>query len=219
MKKHLSLLLFPLLLLTSCGSFNEKEFIDGALEEIKTFEAVSSSTYTVEPKGHVIKFDSFVKWEGITFDVPTGEVTYNEETQETKIDLGKSFAIGLPLRLNEKNFYPTKEGEADTPYAYGRFKYLLAYRSDPIHYMKYKTNEDSLIFYIEEVSKPLEMNNVFVPNGPTNPRPVKVNGRFNIEARYNHQGLLTYESIKTINAGKDPDERTVDYSVTYTYNA
>ena len=85
--------------------------------------------------------------------------------------------------------------------------------------MDYKTEDGNLVLFIKNVSKPLSMNNVIVPNGPSKPKPVKVYARFNITATYNSKGLLIQEDIKTVNYKTDPAERTVDYVVDYTYHA
>lgn len=224
MKKRLSLWLFPFVLLASCSSYDPTIFINGVKEVVSTFETPTETTYTVVPKGHVVKFNEFYNWEDNSFDVPSGEVKKevdeNGNEVTTEIDLSESYASSLPIRLNLQNFYPEDDTkETPTEYAYGIFSYVLGYNADHIHFMDYKTEDGNLVLFIKNVSKPLSMNNVIVPNGPSKPKPVKVYARFNITATYNSKGLLIQEDIKTVNYKTDPAERTVDYVVDYTYHA
>lgn len=220
MKKHYSLFLLPFLMLSSCsGSFNQEEFIATVCKELESIQQPTETTYTVLPEGNVIHFTQFREklWKDVTFDVPTGEVTV--EDGKVTADIGKSFALRLPILINKDNFTPADSSISVTNYSFGVLNYILGYKSDPIHFIDFKKEEGNFVFFIENVSKPLYIYNVDVPKGPSKPKEVKINARFNITATYNAKGLLIEEKVKTINADTDEKNRTVNFSVKYTYNA
>ena len=89
--------------------------------------------------------------------------------------------------------------------------------SDNIHFLEYQKEGDNLVFFTKNVSKDMSFYNLVVPNGPSKPKPVSCYARYNFTLTYNSEGLLVSEEVKTKNAGKEAEDRTIDAKITYSY--
>lgn len=209
MKKS-ALFLLPVLLLASCSSYNEKAVIASSKEAVAAVTTTDKTKYTVKPEGHVLQFNTFINWEDKTYDVPSGVVEGEE------LNLGRSHALRAPIRLTAENYYPSDDNYYS--YGYGLLKEYLASDIDAKHFLQFKKDGDNLVFYSNKVSKEGWFYNVDVGNG-SKKKPVTVYSRFNYVLTYNKEGLLMTEQIQSTNLNIDSAEMTVDYRVTYTYNA
>lgn len=210
MKKS-NLLLLPLILLCSCSGYDENALIKRSVASIASIdEATDRVTYTGKPEGHVLNFTEFTVNEQKVNDVPSLEL------EDSGYVYGSSYALSAPMRLSKNSYYP-KEGTDDSMYSYSTLSYLLNSSGDNIHHMEFEEKDDSLVFFVKNISKELSMGKV--NSDPENPpkKSVKLYARYNITLTYDKKGFLVDELIDTCNVNSAEESKSVHYHITYEY--
>lgn len=218
--KHISLLLLPLLVSCGSSSYDSDSVGRTALKDMENLSVVTShKTYTVEANGNVLQFNSFNNTDS-TFDVPTwtdtSPLTGDSKTtaeEEQFTNMGSSFLLHLPVRLSYVNFY-SEEVDQNRIYAFNTIESILNANADKLNHLSYSF-DDGYKFINNKVSKELNFYNIDVGNGPKK-KAVKVYARFEVSVKYDKDGFVVEESVKTSNAESNNKE-SVDVKVTYTY--
>lgn len=208
MKKKWFSLLLSCLLLASCGNGDPQRVIQESRSAVDALAVPSAAAkYSLTVSGHIVQFSEFRK-PSASYPVPEGALD----------SFGSSYLLHLPVRLTKENYYPTAEDVDPVSYTYGALRSVLQGTTDDIHFMDFHKEDTDLVFSNSKFSGLVNFYNVVVPNG-TASKPISNYGRYNIRITYNNKGLLLREEVKTVNAGKDADEVTVDVAAEYTYTA
>ena len=209
--KKTQLLVLPLLLLCSCSSYDEAELIKRSMASIdKIEETTDIKTYSAKAEGHVLNFKKFFIDENDKKSIPSLEL------EDSGYVYGSSYALGAPIRLSKNSYYP-KEGTDDSQYSYSTLSYILNGNGDNLHHLEFEDKDDSLCFFVNNVSKELNIGKVDTdPEGPTLKK-MKLYARFNITLNYDKKGFLMDELIETVNVDTAAQDKSVSYHVTYAY--
>ena len=210
MKKAKSLILLGAsLLLTSCSSYDEEALINESKRDLASLQETTKTKYTVSCEGHVLEYKEFYQADR-EFDVPTGEVINSTAL------VGESYLLKAPVRIKEES-YISEDAATNATCSLNKIKVCITGMSDNIHFLEYQKEGDNLVFFTKNVSKDMSFYNLVVPNGPSKPKPVSCYARYNFTLTYNSEGLLVSEEVKTKNAGKEAEDRTIDAKITYSY--
>ncbi len=219
MKKAI-LPLLPLLLLNSCATNPDAEDVLSRSQAfVSTLEESEDDHYEVAVTGHVLHFDTFDEPRARGYSVPTGAL----EGQ----DYGESYILHAPLRITKENFYPAAGVETSSAvYTYGFIRERLTWQYDSRTSLCFTSDEDSMTFYVEGLSKNITFYNVVtMDDDPYTPEPddpfvssVSLYSRYDIFLTYNREGLLVEETIRTQDPITSDFDKTVEATGTYTYS-
>lgn len=213
MRKQVILFLLPLLLMTSCRSYDEASVIKASTAAVSALKTTTATVYQLSVTGHLVQFDSFEPFTGAM--LPADTLDKNSKS--------RSYIYHAPLRISVNNFYPTNgvdSNYSESDYAYYRIKSKLTNNNDVMTHMAFKTEGNNLVFSCEGLSA--ELTFFHVKTGAVDGNDVydsiAVYGRYNIALVYNEEGLLTTETIQIRNGSSD-SSKGVDLVTAYSYSA
>ena len=202
------LLAFVVLLFASCDKKTpEKGYLtdEQVLEIVKGFSATADYTkYSYSGELNFLGFE-----DDLIPNEKRGTDKEFEDNLEKYDSRSSSYYLRMPLHITEANWtYSEDEGTDITGSTYYKIKSMLLTIGETLDEVYYYTNDNGdLIIRTFGANKALIIRE----------SDIICHGKWNVTITYNKYGYLVSEKFETINAHKDPDNKTCYGEATYTF--